>query len=144
MKKQERRYQLIEQLKTLGFTYEEANELKRIEMTLQRWAELECGTGDDRITRSIERDENEKPFMRVQYATQTGWHDSKYPVADREKGALKRLQKILDACNSRNDDKVTFYHQGDPRGCALYILKVLDVRDHNIDQVYTRGVAVCD
>ena len=39
------------------------------------------------------------------------------------------------------------YHQGDPRGCSLYILKKsdhpADKQAHGCDVNYTRGVAVC-
>jgi hypothetical protein len=34
------------------------------------------------------------------------------------------------------------YIQGDCRGASLYILRQEDVEGQNIDQVYTRGVAV--
>ena len=42
----------------LGISYEHACQLRRISMTLRNWFELECGTGDERTTRSIERDDN--------------------------------------------------------------------------------------
>lgn len=38
------------------------------------------------------------------------------PVADREAGALRRLANIM-----RAHPSLWFYHQGDPRGCALYV-----------------------
>jgi hypothetical protein len=136
--------ELIARLTKLGLSESEIITLRRCEMTLQRWFEYECGTGDDRITRSIERDENGegKPFMRVQYATSTGWHDSKYPIADREAGARKRIAKIMKAHSRR----LVAYIQGDPRGCALYILrKGNDIkRGEDINSIYSRGFAVCD
>jgi len=144
-------YQLIERLKALGFSYDEAQALRRIEMTLQRWAEYECGDSNDRFSRSIERDETTgKPFWCVQ------WHNEnktrKTPTADREAGALRRLKAIIETRNARFftkngksfKDAVQAYHQGDPRGCALYIVPNSELKDGaSLDSVYTRGVAVC-
>lgn len=170
MSKEKAKFELFNRLQKLGFTYDEAVSLRRIEMTLSRWSELECGTGDERVTRSIERDETTgKPYLRVQYATQAGWTDRKWLIPDREKGALKRMQKIIQARNARayvNGEcvnPVTGYHQGDPRGCALYVVarshysesEFQEWRNANpgknescfpfpeINSVYYRGLAVC-
>jgi len=100
----ERRRHLTATLRDLGFTEQEADQLRRIANTLQRWYELECGTGEGQTTRSIERetdDENSRPFMRVQYPTAAGYVDRRYPVPDRENGAKKRLAAILAARNAR-------------------------------------------
>lgn len=139
MSTQKAKFQLFERLQKLGFTYEEAVQLRRIEMTLQRWAEQECG---DVNGRCIERDEvTGKPFMT--YDTGQGGKRGRYPVADREAGALRRLDKIM----ARHHELVR-YHQGDCRGCMLYILRKSDLRTFDgetlpIDQHYTRGLAVC-
>ena len=138
--KAEKRFRLMSRLAELGIDDHKANALRRIEMTLHRWAELECGTGDDRITRSIERDEaTGKPLLRVQYSIRNGWNDRSYPCADREKGALRRLGKLM-ACFP----ELIAYHQTDPRGCSLYILRKSDLNGSNIESTYTKGVAVCD
>lgn len=135
--RQEREW-MQQAVERLGFTSDEFDALRRISMTLHRWHELECGTGDDRVTRSVERDEKtEKPFLRVQYATRAGWVDRRYPVSDRERGALKRLAKIMEG---RKD--VLSYVQGDPRGAALYLVPVAELRGQSIESVYSRGVAV--
>lgn len=134
------RSQIIHRLGSLGFSYEQANQLRRISITLQRWFELECGTsGHNDSTHSIERDEvTEKPFYRVQYqSAAAGWIDNRRPVADREKGARQRLAKLMSAF-----PLLTAYIQTDCRGPALYILKCSDVNGHDIEQVYTRGLAV--
>lgn len=142
MSTQKEKFELFARLQSLGFTYEESAALRRIEMMLQRWFEYECGTGDDRTTRSIEREgENGdgKPFMRVQYATAAGWVDRKYPIADREAGARRRLTKIMES-----HPGFAAYVQGDPRGCALYIVRKSDVpAGKTLDQFYICGVAVC-
>ena len=51
-------------LMSLGFTALEAEKLRKISMTLQRWHEKECGIDGG----CIERDEKtDKPFWRSQY-----------------------------------------------------------------------------
>ncbi len=130
------RYEVLSRLEKAGISYEHANALRRISRTLSRWGELECGDGNDYCSWSIERDEvTDKPYM-VTYP-----HNGKSrrsPVADREKGALKRLQAIM----SKYPDLLA-YHQTDPRGCAVYVLRKDDVPvGSSIDSVYNRGVAV--
>jgi hypothetical protein len=136
MSKQKRLIELFGRLQELGFTYNEAVSLRRIEMTLQRWGEKECGDGSNW---AIERDETTgKPF--------NVWHGegkpSRHPIADREAGALRRLEGIVINRNTRNENQVAYYHQSDPRGCALYLIKGEDITKP-IDQIYYRGLAVC-
>lgn len=137
------RAEVIARLIRLGIQYQDAETLRRIAMTLRNWFELECGTGDGRVTRSIERDENGdgKPFMRVQYMGGDGkWVDRRYPVADRETGAKKRLAKVMEPYKRR----LAVYIQGDPRGASLHILrKGKDIKKgESLDSIYNRGVAV--
>ena len=64
---------------------------------------------------------------------------SYYPIADRERGALKRLATIMTRYPG-----FTAYVQGDPRGCSLYILRPGDVREGaSIDSCYSNGIGVC-
>jgi hypothetical protein len=49
--------ELVGRLEKLGFYIEEALALRRIERTLQRWSELECGDGNNYGSWAIERDE---------------------------------------------------------------------------------------
>ena len=162
MNSQERKFRLFARLQELGFTYDEAVSLRRIEMTLQRWAELECG--NDRG--AVERDETTgKPrfYYDAQVRTitgQIGWVRKSYPVADREKGALRRLAKIVSDRNTRNwigsgvgisemPSFVSAYSQGDCRGCMLTLITREQLTDKQtgallpIDQHHTRGLAVC-
>jgi hypothetical protein len=139
-------------LLSLGFTRAEAEQLRRISMTLQRWFELECGTGEGQVSRSIERDgENGdgKPFLRIQYPTSHGYVDRRHPVPDRETGARKRLDNIINERNKRavapgsSNTALGYYVQGDPRGAALYILRPGDVpADKSADSYYTRGICI--
>jgi hypothetical protein len=112
----------INQIIACGIAPDDARALRRISLTLRRWHELECGTGEGQVSISVERDENEKPFLRTQYPTKTGYVDRRAPVPDRERGALKRLAAIM-----ARYSELASYVQGDPRGCALYILRPGDV-----------------
>ena len=134
---------LGQQLAALGFTASEVVGLMRIERTLHRWAELECGDSNEYGSWSIERDgENGdgKPFMvHHHYQYGQGGSVTRTPVPDREAGALAKLAKIM--AGKRG---VVAYHQGDPRGCALYIVRTDDIpKGGRIDSYYSRGVAVC-
>jgi hypothetical protein len=89
-----RRSRLDSYLLTLGFTDSEVASLRRINSTLQRWHELECGDGNG----MIERDETTgKPFWISYTRRYLGANDARMrsPVADRETGALRRLSKIM-------------------------------------------------
>lgn len=152
----------------LGFTFDEADKLRRISLTLRRWHELECGIDSGCIERD---DDTGRPFWRSET---TG---RRWPVADRETGAHKRLARIMaardarlglpsDAHNWRCDDG-TFdivddegevvrqnvpahaallraYVQTDPRGAALYILRPGDLLPGKEPaSYYSRGICVC-
>lgn len=110
----------------INLSLDEVAQLRRAEKTLQRWAEQECN-GD------IQRDETTgKAFAHYGRGTNGPFLTS--AIADREAGALKRVAAI---CANAG---IHFYHQGDPRGCALYV-----AREPLTDQTYsTRGVACCD
>lgn len=144
-----RKFELLSKLQSLGFTFEEAQQLRRISMTLSKWAEAECNG-------EIERDEaTGKPYRNVGQGI-AGAKVYRYPVADREAGALKRLKAIILARNTRECmpgdtlNLVTPYHQSDPRGCALYLVKASDLPEGQgetvesiLSRYYTRGLAVC-
>lgn len=128
-KQAERFVWLSNALGKLGMSAVEINILLRAERTLGRWATDECN-GD------IQRDGDDgegKPF-RV-YGRN---HEHRYAIADREAGALRRVSEI---CRRHG---VTFYHQGDPRGCALYIIRKGDVpKGCDVGAYYSNGLAVC-
>lgn len=136
-------------LLALGFTREEAEALRRISMTLHRWHELECGTDGG----MIERDEKTgKPFWHSatrERIVSSGVSALKPFIPDREKGALKRLAKIIDRRNSEIlfdsawPRKVSTYIQTDPRGAALYLLRPGDVpAGQDAGAYYSRGICV--
>lgn len=98
-------------------------------MALRRWFEKECGTDNG----CIERDETTgKAYWLNSY------NMKRFPIADRETGARKRLAVIM----ARYPD-LTAYVQGDPRGCSLYVLTAAQLdSEHGIDSIYTRGIAI--
>lgn len=122
-----------------GFSYSEAQTLRRAEMTLQRWFEKECGDSNNHRSWAIERDETtDKPFMVV-HPHQSGSKSFRYAIADRETGACKRIEKILSF-----HPELWFYVQTDPRGCALYVGRKTDLLPGvSLDCQNTRGFAVC-
>jgi len=129
-------------LMSLGFTATQADKLRKISMTLQRWHELECGVDGG----CVERDEAGKPFWRSEYSGKLS------PIADREKGAKMRLDKIIESRNlsewaflgwPMSQVAITPYIQGDPRGAALYLIRPDDVPEgKSVDSYYSRGVCV--
>lgn len=135
-------------LTALGFTLNEADSLRRISMTLHRWHELECGDEYG----SIERDEKTgRPYWHS--ATRSGQINTPHFIPDRERGALKRLAKIIAQRNNRENalgatyqhytGRLSYFIQGDPRGAALYILRPSDVpTGADPSAYYSRGICV--
>lgn len=107
-----RQSRLLDTLQRNGFSGDEFVQLRRISNTLQRWAEAECN-GD------IERDETTGKPYRVSQGYAPTWKVQRWPVPDREAGAIKRLKAIM-----AQHPAWTYYHQTDPRGAALYLVEV--------------------
>lgn len=107
------RAEVLARLTKLRFTFAEAEALRRVAMTLRRWSEAECNG-------EIERNEKTGKYERVSGAYISGATSKRtaWPVADREAGALKRLAAIMKPYGRR----LVAYHQGDPRGAALYVV----------------------
>ena len=127
---------LVARLETLGLSYRDTVALLKIERTLSRWAEAECNG-------VIQRDGDNgdgKPFAVYEVRGNTFGGYNRCPIADREKGALKRLGVIM----APFAGKLIAYHQGDPRGCALYVVELARVpAGSKVDSCYSNGVAVC-
>ena len=135
---------LSRRLEALGINMADQNALRLIELTLSRWSEQECG---DEYGNAIGRDEaTGAPYRTFERGDGSR---GRYRIPDRERGALRRLAAIMGKYPA-----LWYYHQGDPRGCALYVGrwadmpsgdKVLPVAEEReqLDQYYTRGVAVC-
>ncbi len=127
---------LANRLAGLGINQADQEALFRIERTLSRWSEMECG---DEHGRAIERDEvTGKPFMTYESPDGNGKR-RRYAIPDRERGALARLAAIMERY-----PKLSWCNQGDPRGCALYVYKKADMAGLDASSYYSsRGVAVC-
>jgi len=121
-------------LHSLGFSTRQADTLRRISMTLRRWHELECGIDGG----CVERDNDGRTYWKSEHSGR------RTRTADRETGALKRLENIIKSRNIlRADDPLNFYIQGDPRGAALYILRPQDIPEGKDPAAYySRGICV--
>jgi hypothetical protein len=129
----EDRIRTDDRLLALGFSREQVASLRRISSILHRWTALECN-GD------VKRDEDTgKPYTRRGSYVQANDPRSIRFVPDREASALKRLKTIMTPFKHR----LVAYHQGDPLGCALYIVPKKELRGQDIGSVYNRGIAVC-
>ena len=110
-----------------GIDPDDAAALRRISMQLHSWFERECGTDNG----CIERDETTGKTYRAVYPN--SGKSYRNPIPDRETGALAAVRTIC------GELRINFYHQGDPRGCALYV-SAEPLTDSN----YSRGIACCD
>ncbi len=122
-----------------GFTYDETAALLKSERALRKWGELACGTGDDARSVHIFRDESGKPFYSVQFYAGGQWRERIQPRRDTEKAALAKVDAIM-----ANKPGFRAYHQTDPRGCSLYIIRPGDIEaGENVHALYNRGIALC-
>jgi hypothetical protein len=117
MSTQKQKFELFARLQAMGFTYEESAQLRRIEMTLQRWAERECGDGSNW---AIERAEPRKLAI---------WHDPEVPdglrvVALDCNGRFECNIKRLPAHLKQDKNPDVFPEQ------AIQILAVLQQREN--------------
>lgn len=124
--------EMLNRVQRRGLSLDDALTVRRISMTLHRWYELECGDGNG----YIERDETTgKPYM-VHYP-----HSGKsyrVRVADRERGAIRRLDKIM-----ARYPELAYYLQTDPRGASVYLYRPEDLAGREIDCCYSSvGTAV--
>ncbi len=130
---------MISRLQEAGISADDAWSLRRISMTLQRWHELECGDGNEYGSWAIERDDGHPFMVHNYYLHDCGkGYTTRTPIPDREKGAHKRLARIM-----ARYPALKTYVQGDPRGCALYVIRPGDVREGlTLDCCYSNGIAV--
>jgi hypothetical protein len=136
----------VQALNKAGIAINDAIALRRISMTLHRWHELECGNDNGFasycVTRgrkengSFEYDDNGAPYIESHPYSSNKASYTRIP--DRERGALKRLAKIMAGYPT-----MQAYVQGDPRGASLYIIRDGDVPEgQDVGSYYNRGIAV--
>lgn len=94
-----------------------ANVLRRAQMALHRWHELECGTDAGHIEEAVGPDGNTYYLFRpAGRMTSKGWVQLQgWPMRNTYDPAIKRVQA---ACKELG---LNYYVQTDPRGCALYV-----------------------
>lgn len=142
MSKERERFESIQRAMRCGLSEADAVAVRRIALTLHRWFELECGDSYEikggSVSYQIERDENTELPFDVRHVTT--WRDGKSNtvthrtrVPDRETGARKRLDKIMEGYPA-----LRAFIQGDCRGGTIYLCKPEDATD----SLYTRGVFI--
>lgn len=123
-------FRMLNALQREGIDYQDAIALRRIAMTLHRWAERECNG-------EIERNDGTGEAFGVYNIDGPG--PIKYcKIADRERGAQRRLAAIM-----ARYPRLMAYEQGDPRGASLYIIPRAAMEGRDVDSYYSSfGVAV--
>jgi hypothetical protein len=109
---------LYHRLNEMGFSFSECETLRKASMALSRWGERECNG-------EVERDEETGltwHYYDVQRQDKV-WIRKGFRVPDRETGAKKRITALLKAHNDWD-----WYYQTDPRGCAVYLIPVKEVK----------------
>lgn len=119
----------IPQLLSLGIAKADAIALRRISMILHRWHEHECNG-------TIQRDGDDGEGVPYWWNADTGRKLGR--ANDTEKGALRKLASIMAGYPT-----LTPYIQGDPRGCALHLIRPGDVpAGGDVSAYYSRGIPV--
>jgi Fe-S cluster assembly scaffold protein SufB len=107
-----------------GISFKDATAFRKAERVLHKWAIADCN-GDH-----WRDDETGKPFRLYNYTT-------KVFIPDLERAALRRVAAL-----AANYPKFVVYHQPDPRGCALYLIKKSDVpKGKSLDAIYHNGIS---
>lgn len=116
-----------------GISRDDLEALRRVEMTLHRWAERECNG-------EVDVDEDGKAWnVAIEGHFGGTLTPTRWRTANREAGALRRLAAIM-----ARYPHLRAYHQGDPRGCALYVYRKDGTEGRDPSSFYIgQGVAVC-
>ena len=115
-----------------GCTSDQWGRLRTCQMTCHWWAEEKCNG-------TIQQEEGESPhrYGRDRYGDPMV---DRGPIEDKEAKAIKEAQKIAAELGG------LIFHQGDPRGCALYFYTADELAKHGepIERCYNRvGTAIC-
>ena len=126
-----RRIEQTRRLGALGFSQGEAETLRRISLTLHRWDEHACNG-------EVETDPDGKTYSVHQGGLFDRYKIVRYPTPNRKAGAIRRLGLMM-----ADHPGWDFYHQGDPRGAALYLYRPSDLMPGQSVDSYYSTVGVC-
>jgi hypothetical protein len=105
----------------------DARTLRRASITLRRWGERLCNG-------AVERDDSgDTPPLHFRVCE--SWNGSRFRcgrVPNPQPGALRRIAEVC------NREGLHYFHQTDPRGCALYVA----AEPMNASDYSARGVAI--
>lgn len=121
-------------IEVVGLSYSQTETIRKASMALSRWCERECNG-------EVERDERTNlVYHFYDVHTITGWKRESYRVPDRETGAKRRIDAILDSAAP----DWAWYYQTDPHGCAVYLYRKADLAEgQDINSVYSSiGIAI--
>lgn len=129
----------FDRMTNLGFSHADTDALLKSERALSRFTELECGISDCNRSISVFRDEETgKPFYRIEYRAGNDWKERIEPRRDTEKAALRTVARIM-----ASKPGFSAYHQTDPRGVSLYIIRPGDIEaGEDVRRLYNRGIAM--
>ena len=129
--------EMLNRVQRRGLSLDDALAVRRISMTLHRWYELECGDGNGYIERN---ETTGKPYYvncNLRYFAANDLR-ARHVIADRERGAIRRLDKIM-----ARYPGLRYYLQTDPRGASLYLYDPAQLNGRDIDCCYSSiGTAV--
>jgi hypothetical protein len=123
---QQNYFRLQQRLDDCGFLLTEVDALLKIEQALHRWHELQCNE-------DVEIDAKGKATLRGQHNGKT------YTIRNTYTPTILRLDEMM-----QRHPNYSYYVQGDPRGCSLYVYDVAALEGLDIDAYYSsRGIAIC-
>ena len=129
--------EMLNRVQRRGLSLDDALAVRRISMTLHRWYELECGDGNGYIERN---ETTGKPYYvncNLRYFAANDLR-ARHVIADRERGAIRRLDKIM-----ARYPGLRYYLQTDPRGASVYLYDPAQLDGRDIDCCYSSiGTAV--
>jgi hypothetical protein len=127
------RQRMLDNLQRLGFSPEECQALRRISMQLRRWYERECNE-DIRVD---DQGRAEVMVFKSMRGCAPLWYLPRIP--NMEAGATRRLNAIM----ARHSRRCTYYLQTDPRGCALYVVPLANLRAYRKRTGRETGLDCC-
>jgi hypothetical protein len=107
------------------FSAAEWASLKRLAKIIHKWNEDECNG-------AIQWHGDNEETPKRHFQDRQGCFTIPGPtIQDKEKQSLESARKIA------AKHGLSIYHQSDPRGCALYVYNVHDLKGRKIDECYS-------